>query len=327
MTTIGYALSSEEHTPLDLVRNAVLAEEAGFDFAMVSDHFHPWTERQGHSPFVWAVIGGIAQATRRLRLGTGVTCPIVRTHPAIIAQAAATAAEMMPGRFMLGLGTGENLNEHIMGDKWPPYALRAEMLEEAVEIIRLLWEGGEKSHYGEYYALENARLFTLPAELPPILIAAGGTKSAERAGRIGDGLITTVPDRKLLGAYKKGGGRGPRYGQVTVCWGKNEAKARRLALEVWPNAAIKGELSQELPTPTHFQQAAEMVTEDQVAEVVICGPDAKRHRDAIAEFVDAGFEHVYLHQVGPDQKGFIDFCRRDILPAFSQARTRSSRKR
>jgi len=316
MTHIGYALSSEEHTPGDLVRNAVMAEEAGFDFAMISDHFHPWVDAQGHSPFVWSLIGAISQATKRLRLGTGVTCPMIRIHPAIIAQAAATSAAMMPGRFMLGLGTGENLNEHILGDKWPPYDVRADMFEESIEVIRLLWQGGQQSHYGQYYEVENARLYTLPDEPPPILIAAGGPKSAELAGQIGDGLVATSPDEEILGAFQGGGGADkPLYGQITVCWAADEADARRTAFRVWPNSAIKGELSQELPTPAHFEQAAQMVTEDQVAEAVLCGPDAQRYLEKIRTYIKAGFDHIYLHQVGPDQRGFIDFCQREIMPA------------
>jgi len=324
MTTIGYSLSSEEQSPSDLVRNAVAAEEAGLEMAMISDHFHPWVERQGQSPFVWSVIGAIAQATQRLRLATGVTCPTIRTHPAIIAQAAATSAALMPGRFTLGVGTGENLNEHILGDKWPPYELRAEMLEEAVTIIRMLWEGGEKSHYGEYFALENAQLFSLPHETPSIMVAAGGVKSAELAARIGDGLISTAPDRELVEAFDRAGGTGPRYAQVTMCWGPDEAAARKLALEIWPNAGITGELSQELPTPAHFQQAAQMVTEEALAEKVVCGPDLERHLEAIQAYVDAGFDHIFLHQIGPDQAAFLDLCQREIIPAFAKGAAQPS---
>jgi G6PDH family F420-dependent oxidoreductase len=314
MTEIGYALSSEEHAPNDLVRNARSAEEAGFSFALISDHFHPWVGPQGHSPFVWSVIGAIAQATERLRLGTGVTCPLIRIHPAIIAQAAATSAAMMPGRFFLGVGTGENLNEHILGLRWPPYEVRNSMLEEAVEIIRLLWQGGEQSFHGEFYKVENAQLYTLPDETPPIIVAAGGPQSAELAGRIGDGLCSTAPESKTIEQFKQAGGKGPRYGQVTVCWAEDEAEARRTAFEIWPNAANKGELSQELPTPGHFEQLAKMATEEQVAESVVCGPDPKRHIEAIREFVDAGFDHVYIHQVGRDQEGFFRFYERNVLP-------------
>lgn len=174
MVQIGYALSSEEHRPDDLVRNACAAEQAGFQFALISDHYHPWIDRQGHSPFVWTVIGGIAQATDRIRLGTGVTCPTIRIHPAIIAQAAATAAVMLPDRFFLGVGTGENLNEHVLGHRWPPFDLRAEMLEEAVEVIRMLWNGDTVTFYGSFYVVEEARLYTLPESPPPICVAASG---------------------------------------------------------------------------------------------------------------------------------------------------------
>jgi G6PDH family F420-dependent oxidoreductase len=323
MTEIGYALSSEEHAPNQLVKNARRAEEVGFTFALISDHFHPWVSGQGHSPFVWSVIGAIAHATERLRLGTGVTCPLIRIHPAIIAHAAATAAAMMPGRFFLGLGTGENLNEHILGDRWPPYEVRREMFEEAVEIIRLLWQGGEQSYHGAYYTVENARLYTLPDQPPPIMIAAGGPQAAELAARIGDGLIRTSPEAEVVKGFEKAGGaRKPRYGQVTVCWAQDEAEARRTAYEIWPNAANQGELSQELPTPAHFEQAAKMVTEEQVAKSVICGPDSQRHIEAIRTYIDAGYDHVYVHQVGRDQEGFFNFYQQQVLPEFQGAQAR-----
>ena len=315
MTEIGYALSSEEHPPNDLVRYARRAEETGFTFALISDHYHPWVDRQGHSPFVWSVIGGISQSTERLRVGTGVTCPTIRIHPAVIAQAAATAAAMMPGRFFLGVGSGENLNEHILGDRWPPTDVRLEMLEEAVEVIRLLWQGGTKSHWGRYYMVENARVYTLPEEAPQIMVASSGAKSGELAGRIGDGLVGTSPSEEVFQAFEAGGGSGkPRYGQITVCWAEDEAEARRTAYEVWPNAGVKGELSQELPSPAHFEQAAQMVTEDDVAESIVCGPDPERHLEMIRTYADAGYDHVYVHQVGPDQEGFFRFYEAEVLP-------------
>jgi G6PDH family F420-dependent oxidoreductase len=321
MIELGYALSSEEHTPNDLVRHARRAEEIGFTFALISDHFHPWVDSQGHSPFVWSVIGAIAHATERLRLGTGVTCPTMRIHPAIIAQAAATAAAMMPGRFFLGLGTGENLNEHILGDRWPPYDTRRLMLEEAVEVMRLLWQGGQQTHHGTFYTVENARLYTLPDEPPPIMLAAGGPSSAELAGRIGDGLISTSPEESVIEEFDAAGGTGkPRYGQVTVCWAADEAQARRTAYEIWPNAANQGELSQELPTPAHFEQVAKMVSEEQVAKSVVCGPDPERHIKAIREFADAGYDYVYIHQVGSDQEGFFRFYEQHVLPEFQGTR-------
>jgi G6PDH family F420-dependent oxidoreductase len=315
MFEIGYALSSEEHTPNDLVRNARRAEETGFTFALISDHYHPWIDRQGHSSFVWSVIGAIAQATQRLVLGTGVTCPTMRIHPAIIAQAAATSAALMPGRFFLGVGTGENLNEHILGDRWPTHDMRQEMLEEAVELIRRLWEGDTLTYRGVHYTVENARIYTLPEQLPPILVAASGPRAAETAGRIGDGFITTAPEADLLKQFAAGGGSGkPSYGQLSVCWAQDEATARRIAYEYWPTAAVKGELNQELPTPAHFEQAAKMVREEDVAEAIICGPDPERHIAGVKEFVDAGYDHVYLHQIGPDQEGFFRFYEHEVLP-------------
>ena len=318
---LGYAISSEEHAPLDLVANAVRAEEAGFELALISDHFHPWIDRQGHSPFVWSVIGAIAARTERLRLGTGVTCPTIRIHPAIVAQAAATAASLMQGRFFLGVGTGENLNEHVLGHRWPPAFLRREMLEEAVEVMRELWQGELTTRRGTHYTVENARLYTLPDEPIEVMVAAGGPESAELAGRIGDGFVGTAPERELLQSFDEAGGLGkPRFGQVTVCWAESEAEARRTALEVWPNAALRGPLGQELPLPSHFEAASAMVGEDDVAAAVTCGPDPERHIEAIDAFVDAGYDHVYVHQVGPDQEGFIRFAERELLPHYATVR-------
>jgi coenzyme F420-dependent glucose-6-phosphate dehydrogenase len=318
---IGYALSSEEHRPSDLVRHARLAEEAGFTYALISDHFHPWIDAQGQSPFVWSVLGGIAEATSSLEIGTGVTCPTIRTHPAIIAHAAATVGAMMPGRFFLGVGTGENLNEHVLGDRWPDWDARARMLVEAVEVIRELWKGEVTSFNGEFFEVENARLYTLPDKPIPIHVAASGPKAARMAGQIGDGLIATAPEKELIAAFAKAGrDRRPRYGQLTVCWGRSEKAARRTAHRLWPTAAIPGESGQELPNPKHFEQLAKIVTEDMIAERVVCGPDIERHVEAIQKYVDAGFDHVYVHQVGPDQEGFIEAYAKDVLPRFSVER-------
>lgn len=316
---LGYSLSSEEHGPNDLVRYARRAEEVGFTFALISDHFHPWIDRQGHSPFVWSVIGAIAQATQTLRLGTGVTCPTTRIHPAIIAQAAATSAAMMPGRFFLGVGTGENLNEHILGDKWEPSDVRREMLREAVQVIRELWQGEMQSHYGMFYTVENAQIYTLPEELPEIYVAAGGENAAELAGEIGDGLIVTGPEKEVLAAFDRAGGKGkPRYGHVTVCYAPNERDAVRTAHKWWPVVSVKGELHQELPLPAHFEQAAQEVTPEQVAKEISCGPDPEKHLRAIRKYLEAGIPKVYIHQIGPDQEGFFNFYQREILPRFQR---------
>lgn len=319
MTEIGYALSSEEHGPQDLVRLAQRAEESGFAFALISDHYHPWISKQGHSPFVWSVIGGIAQATEKLRLGTGVTCPTFRIHPTIIAQAAATAAAMMPGRFFLGVGTGENLNEHIQGFRWPPHDIRLAMLEEAVQIIRLLWEGENTSFWGDFYTVEDGRLFTLPDEAPPIMVAASGDIMAEVAGQIGDGFISTAPQKRLLEAYEAGGGEGPRIGQLTVCWAENEEAAKETAYEIWPNSGLPGELSQELRTVEHFEQAVQVVTKAEATKHIVTGPDPQKHLAGIRKFLEAGYDQVYIHQIGHDQEGFFHFYEQEILPEFQES--------
>jgi len=331
-TRFGYALSSEEHRPTDLVRNAQGAEKAGFEFAFLSDHFHPWLDRQGQSPFAWSVLGGIATKTDRLIVGTGVTALSLRIHPAILAQAAATVADMLPGRFWFGVGTGENLNEHILGDAWPEHATRAAMLEESVELIRELWKGELTDFHGDYYDVIRARLYTLPKELPPILIAAAGPESAELAGRIGDGLISTAPEKPLVTAFdrsrkgRRASAGAPHVGQVTVCWANDEATARRTALEWWPTAAIAGDSGQELPLPSSFESIAQLVTEDQVAERISCGPDPDVHIAKIEPFVEAGFDHVYIHQVGPDQEGFLRFAEKELLPRLRTGTSQHRRR-
>jgi G6PDH family F420-dependent oxidoreductase len=317
---LGYALSSEEHRPLDLVEHARRAEEAGFTFALVSDHYHPWIDCQGQSPFVWSVPGGIALATERLVVGTGVTCPTIRIHPAVIAQAAATAASMLPGRFFLGVGTGENLNEHVLGDRWPPADVRLEMLDEAIAVMRVLWEGALTDHRGRYFTVENARIYTLPEEPIPVMVAAAAEGAAKLAGAVGDGIVGTSPEAELLETFAAAGGDGkPRYGQLTVCFAESEREARHTAFELWPNAGLKGPLAQELALPSHFEAAAAMVTEDEIAELVVCGPDPDRHAEAIDAYAEAGYDHVYVHQVGPDQDGFLRFYEAEILPRYARS--------
>jgi G6PDH family F420-dependent oxidoreductase len=312
---LGYTLSCEEHPPNDLVRNAREAEEAGFAFATISDHFHPWTDKQGQSAFVWSVIGGIAQATERIQLGTGVTCPTIRIHPAIVAQAAATSAVMMNGRFFLGVGTGEELNEHVTGARWPGPEARLEMLEEAIEVMRRLWQGGYQSHRGPHYTVERARIFTLPDEPVPIAVAASQPKAARLAGRLGAALIAVAPDEELVQEFENAGGKGkPRYGQLHVCYADSEELGRKTAHELWPNAAMGGALGQELSTTSHYEAVAELVREEDVAESVVCGPDPERHLDQIRAFEQAGFDHVFVHQIGPDQGGFLRFYSERILP-------------
>ena len=318
MTSFGYTLSSEEHGPAALVANAQRAEEVGFDFVSVSDHFHPWVSAQGHSPFVWSVLGAIAAVTDEIKVGVGVTCPTTRIHPAIIAQATATTSLLMPGRFVFGVGTGEALNEHILGDRWPRPEVRRGMLAEAIEVIRKLWTGETVDHDGEFYEVENARLFDPPTTSPPIVISGFGDASVELAARIGDGFWGHAPDRETIKTYEASGGTGPRYAQLNLCWAEDEAAARRTAHEVWPNAGIPGQLSQDLPTWTHFEQAAELVTQADATKSVPCGPDAGPVVDAVQEYLDAGYDHVYFHQIGPDQEGFFRFWADELRPSLAR---------
>jgi len=312
---VGYALMSEEHPPNDLVRYARMAEEAGFTFATVSDHYHPWIDEQGNSPFIWSTLGGVAMVTEKLRVGTFVTCPTMRIHPAIIAQAAATAGAMMPDRFFLGVGTGENLNEHILGSIWPPQEIRSAMLEEAIEVIRQLWKGKMSSYYGDFYIVENAKIYTLPKNPIPIFVAAEGPKMARTAGKIGDGLITTTPNENFIKNFREEAGEDlPLYCQSTVCYAASEEEAKKLAHKLWPITAIPGELDRELPTPRFFKQVAKLVTEKQVTENIACGSDPKRHLETIKAFIDAGFRKVSVHNIGPYQEEFFRFYKENIIP-------------
>jgi G6PDH family F420-dependent oxidoreductase len=313
---LGYFISSEEWGPLDQARLAKRAEDAGFHALWISDHYHPWIDEQGHSPFVWASIGAISQATDNMRVTTGVTCPTVRIHPAVIAHAAATAAVLLEGRFQLGVGSGEALNEHVLGDKWPEADERLEMLEEAVEVIRLLWQGGSQSHRGRHYRVENARIYDLPDKPPEILVSGFGPKAVKLAARIGDGFATTSPD-ELIKLYRDEGGKGPVQAGTKVCFGSDEAEARKTAYRLWPNEQLPGELAQVLPTPAHFEQASELVTEDMVADTVPCGPDLDRHMETLQEYADAGVDELFVQQIGPNQDEFFDTWAREFVPKFN----------
>jgi G6PDH family F420-dependent oxidoreductase len=314
---VGYWLSSEEHGPQALVDHAVRAEELGFPSAMISDHFHPWTRAQGQSPFVWAVIGAIARATSRLRIGTGVTAPIIRIHPAIVAHAAATAAVMLDGRFFLGVGAGERLSEHVTGERWPTGSERRAMLAEAVDVIRRLLAGGNVNHRGDHYRVENAELFTLPLTPPPILPAVAGRRSAQLAGEIGDGMIGVEPTAPLVEAFEAAGGGGkPRVGQLHVCWASSEDEARRTAHRAWPIAALPGQVLSDLARPKDFEQVVEAIPAGDAVAGIVLGPDAERHVEAITRFAAAGFSEVYVHQIGPDQDGFFRFYGDHVLPHF-----------
>ena len=317
MAELGYTLSSEEHGPDQLADNAARAEEVGFDFASISDHYHPWVSAQGESPFVWGTLGAVARATEEIEVGVGVTCPIQRMHPAIVAQAAATAATMLDGRFYFGVGSGEALNEHVTGEHWPEYSVRMEMLEEAVGVIRELWDGEMHNHHGKHYEVENAQLYTLPDELPPIVVSAFGEQSAQAAGRFGDGLWTVGPQEDLVDEYEDSGGDGEAIAQLSVCYAETEEEAVETAHEVWPNSALPGELAQILPTPTHFEQATQMVTKDDIREgSIVTSPDPQDHVDSIEQAYDAGFDKVYVHQIGDDQESFFEFYEDEVMPAY-----------
>ena len=324
MVSFGYTLSSEEHAPRDLVRNACRAEDAGFEFLSISDHYHPWVSAQGHSPFVWSVLGAIAASTERVRVGVGVTCPIIRVHPAILAQAAATTSLLFDGRFFFGVGTGEALNEHVLGHRWPPAAVRRGMLGEAVDIMRALWTGDTVDHRGDFYEVENARLFDPPAQPPPIIVSGFGSDAVALAARIGDGYWGHSPERELIDRYREQGGRGPRYAQLNLCWADDEAVARKTVHEVWPNGGIPGQLSQDLPTWTHFEEASAMVSEAEATKSVACGPDPQPLLDSVRRYLDAGYDHLYFHQIGPDQDGFFQFWSETLHPALADITARSA---
>ncbi|HET6546970.1 MAG TPA: TIGR03557 family F420-dependent LLM class oxidoreductase [Solirubrobacter sp.] len=311
---IGYVLSCEEFAPRELVAQAKRAQEAGFHALWISDHYHPWNDEQGHSAFVWAVIGALSEATD-LQVTTGVTCPTVRIHPAVIAQAAATSALLLPGGFNLGVGSGEALNEHILGDHWPEADVRLEMLEEAVEVMRRLWRGGQHSHRGRHYTVENARVYDLPDEPPPVLISGFGPKAISLAARIGDGFCTTSPEKDAIDQYRSEGGKGPVHAGTKVCYMADEDEARRTAHRLWPNEALPGELAQVLPTPSHFEQACELVTPEQIASPV--GPDLDQHVEALKEYEQAGVDELFVQQIGPEQDAFFTTWAREVLPRFA----------
>lgn len=314
MVHLGYFLASEEHGPTELVWQAKLAEQAGFDALCISDHYHPWNGEQGHSAFVWSVIGALSQATR-LPIATAVTCPTVRIHPAVIAQAAATSAVLTSGRFVLGVGSGEALNEHILGDAWPPVAIRQEMLAEAVELMRELWRGGLVTHRGQYYQVDNARIYTLPEQSVPVYVSALGPAAARLAGRIGDGVVSTMPDAGLVRLFRdSGGGDKPAQASLKVCWAPAEEAGRKTAYRLWPNDGLPGPLHQELPLPSHYAQAATLVTEEMIGASIACGPDVDRHLAAITPYLDAGYDEIYFAQIGPQQEEFFAFYAEQVLP-------------
>lgn len=316
MVKLGYKLMTEEHGPADLVRNAKRAEQAGFDFAAISDHYFPWLEEQGHSPFAWSVLGAVAEATEHLGLMTSVTCPIMRYHPAIVAQAAATMGLLTDGRFTLGLGAGERLNEHVVGAGWPGVVERHERLSEALDIIQGLLSGKLTTYRGQHFQLDHARLFDRPKRKLPVIVAAGGPEAGRLAGEKADGLMVTEPEKELIKAFTAGGGKGPRYAEVAMCCGADEDKAAKTAhryfrwsLAGWPVLA-------ELPHDEAFAAASEHVSVETIGEEISCGPSADRHLEAIHEFTAIGCDHIILTQIGPDQDFFFELFERKLAPAL-----------
>lgn len=314
---IGYFLSSEEYGPQSLLDQARQAREAGFSGLWISDHYHPWNDVQGESAFVWSTIGALSQVVPGMPITTGVTAPTVRIHPAILAQAVATTAVLTGGNFRFGIGTGEALNEHILGDAWPEADVRLEMLEEAVEIMRELWTGKQVSHYGEHYAVENARIYTLPEKTPEVYVSAFGPKAVGVAARIGDGFCTVGPEKELIQKFREGAKDGAIVqAGLKVRYSSDAAEARATAHRIWPNDALPGELPQILPTPAHFEQASSLVTEEMVAETIACGPDIDLHLERIQAFADAGVDELYVQQVGGGHEEFFAAYREHVLPKF-----------
>jgi G6PDH family F420-dependent oxidoreductase len=318
MIRLGYKLMAEEHGPTALVQNGKRAEEVGFDFAAISDHFSPWLEEEGHAPFAFAVLGALAQATRRIGLMTAVTCPIMRYHPAIVAQAAATLALLSDDRFTLGLGSGERLNEHVVGGGWPTVHERQERLAEAVDIVQGLLSGDLRSYRGQYFRLDDARLFDRPAKKPAVVLAAGGPAAARLAAEKGDGLVVTAPEAELVEAFVAAGGTGPRYAEVALSYAEREDEARETAHRYFRWTALGAPVNAELPDTRAFAAASRHVSAETVAEQVSCGPSPERHLETIGRYMEAGYDHLILVQIGPEQDAFLDFCARELMPRLRQ---------
>lgn len=321
MIHIGYTMMTEQAGPRELVDHVVQAEEAGFDFSVSSDHYFPWLRSQGHSPYAWSVLGAAAQATSRIPLMTYVTCPTFRYHPAVVAQKAATMQLLSEGRFRLGLGSGENLNEHVVGGGWPPVNVRHEMFEEAVGIIRALFEGGHVTHHGTHFDVDSARLWDLPDDLPPIGIAVSGEQSCSLAGRLADFVVATEPKPDLLTSFDRHGGEGkPRVGQLPVCYDTDRGAAVRRAHDQFRWFGGGWKVNAELPHPDSFDSATRFVRPEDVAGAIPCGGDVNDFVEAVRPFVDAGFTDVALVQIGGEnQAEFLDWSAKTLLPALGEA--------
>ncbi|MDT4951145.1 MAG: hypothetical protein QOJ37_3740 [Pseudonocardiales bacterium] len=320
MAKIGYTLMTEQSGPRELVRDALRAEQAGFDFEVMSDHYFPWLDSQGHAPNAWATLGAVAHATERVDLMTYVTCPTMRYHPAVVAQQAATVGLLSDGRFTLGLGAGENLNEHVIGRGWPPANVRHEMFDEAVQIIKALFAGEYVNFDGRHYRVDSAKLWDVPAEPPRIGIAVSGPQSVALAGRHADALIAVEPDAELGRQFDDVGGSGkPRIGQVPISWDPNRDAAIDRAHDQFRWFAGGWKVNAELPGPAGFAAATQYVSRDDVAASIPCGPDLDAHVAAVEEFVRAGFTDVAVVQIGGDtQPEFLDWAERELVPALRE---------
>ena len=320
MVQIGYTMMSEHSGPRQLVEDVVRAEQAGFDFSVASDHYFPWLDEQGHAPYVWSVLGAAAQATERIPLMTYVTCPTMRYHPAVVAQKAATVQLLSQGRFRLGLGSGENLNEHIVGAGWPSADVRQQMLVEAVQVIRGLFEGGYVNHRGKHLQVESARLWDVPEQPPPIGIAVSGEQSCRIAGELADLVIAVEPERGLLEAFDRHGGTGkPRVGQLPVCYDRDREAAVARAHDQFRWFGGGWKVNAELPGPHAFAAASQFVRPEDVAASIPCGNDVDAFVEAVRAYADAGFTEIALVQVGGDaQRPFLDWAEKELLPALRE---------
>ncbi len=319
MTAFGYTMMCEQSRADQLVRDVCLAEEAGFDFSVISDHYQPWLATQGHSPYAWSVLGAAAHATERIPLMTYVTCPILRYHPAVVAQKAATVQILSGNRFRLGLGAGENLNEHVVGERWPAVGVRHEMLGEAIEVISSLFDGeGTVNHRGKHFDVETAKLWDLPDERVPIGVAVSGPDSCRLAGSKADLMIAVEPKAELGEMFDAAGGSGKaRVGQIAVAYDRDRDAAVKRAHEQFRWFGLGWKVNADLPNPDAFEGATQFVTEEQVGEQLACGPDVQEHVEKIKPFIDAGFTELALVQIGAETQGeFTAWAERELLPAL-----------